>query len=59
MNSTIVNMKKDQLIQIKITPELKQALDKLATKQQIATSRLLLIAVAKQYPELVDLVLKH
>lgn len=59
MNSTITNMKKDQLIQIKVTPELKQALEQLATEQNIATSRLLLIAVAKQYPELVDLVLKH
>lgn len=59
MNSTITNMRKDQLIQIKVTPELKQELDKLADEQNIATSRLLLIAAAKQYPELVDLVLKH
>lgn len=59
MNSTITGMKKNQLIQIKVTPELKQALDKLANKEHIATSRLLLIATAQQYPELVELVLKH
>lgn len=52
-------MKKDALVQIKITPELKERLQKIADEQGITLSRLFIVTIAKQYPELVDIILKH
>lgn len=59
MNSTIVNMRKDNAIQVRVSTDLKEKLQTVADKEHTTISRLLLLAVAKQYPELNDTILKH
>lgn len=60
MKSDILStMKKDALVQIKITPELKDKLVEIAEQQGITVSRLFIVTIAKVYPELVDIILKH
>lgn len=58
-NDILTTMKKDALVQIKITPELKEKLQAIADEQGITLSRLFIVTIAKQYPELVDIILKH
>lgn len=58
MNSTITNMERIA-INIRVSNELREALNNLARRENVSVSKLVLVSLAKQYPELNDLVLKH
>lgn len=58
MNSTITNMERIA-INIRVSNELREALNDLARRENVSVSKLVLVSLAKQYPELNDLVLKH
>lgn len=46
-------------INIRLKPELRDAIQAIAQKEGIPVSKLILVSLAKQYPELNDLVLRH
>jgi len=58
MNSTITTMERIA-INIRLNAELRDAIQAIAKKEGIPVTKLVLISLAKQYPELNDLVLKH
>lgn len=58
MNSTITSMERIA-INIRVSSELRDALGELARKEGMPVSKLVLVSLAKQYPELNDIVLKH
>lgn len=58
MNSTITNV--DRIaINLRLNAELKNAIQDIARKEGLPVSKLILVSLAKQYPELNDLILKH
>lgn len=59
MNSTITTMEKRNQLNIRLSNELRIAIQELADKENIPVSKLVLVSLAKQYPELNDLVLRH
>lgn len=59
MNSTITGMEKRNQLNIRLSNELRIAIQELADKENIPVSKLVLVSLAKQYPELNDLVLRH
>lgn len=52
-------MKKDAWIQLRISRELQKALQEIAKAEGVPVTRLVLKALAKQYPELVDIIIKN
>lgn len=52
-NDIIQVMKKDVVLQIRLTAEAKKALDTLAEEKNTSVTRLLEHALVKQYPELI------
>lgn len=53
-NDIIATMKKDVLVQIRITAETKKALDKLAKDKNTSLTRLIEFALAQQFPEIAE-----
>ncbi len=51
-NDILVTMKKDVVMQIRITPDAKKALDKIAKDKNVSLTRLIEHALVQQYPEL-------
>lgn len=58
-NSDILSKVKTETLQVRVTTDLKKKLEALAMRENTSVSRLLLVSIAKQYPELVDDILKH
>lgn len=57
--SGILSKVKTETLQVRVTTDLKKKLEALAMRENTSVSRLLLVSIAKQYPELVDDILKH
>lgn len=57
-NDILVQMEKIG-INIKMSPELRQALQEIAQREGLPVSKLVLTSLAEKYPELVPLILKH
>ena len=56
--STITSM--DRIaINLRLSAELRDALQALAKREGIPVTKLIMVALAKQYPELNDIILKH
>ena len=51
-NDILVTMKKDVIIQFRITPDVKNALDELVKNKNVSLTRLIEHALVQQYPEL-------
>ena len=47
------------VINIKISGELKEALQEISEREGLPVSKLVLTSLAVKYPELVDLIIKH
>lgn len=47
------------MLTIRITQELKDELQEIAAKENMPVSKVVLSALAKQYPDLLDEILKH
>lgn len=58
MSSTITSV--DRIaINLRLSAELKNAIQDIARQEGLPVSKLILVSLAKQYPELNDLILKH
>lgn len=57
-NDIIATMEKIG-INIKMTPELREALQDIAKREGIPVSKVVLVSLAEKYPELVPLIIKH
>lgn len=57
-NDILVQMEKIG-INIKMSPELRNALQEIAQREGLPVSKLVLTSLAEKYPELVPLILKH
>ena len=57
-NDMIMQMDKT-VVNIKMSEELKMALQEIAIREGLPVSKLILTSLAEKYPELVSLILKH
>lgn len=58
-NDILTTMKKEAWIQLRISKELQKALQDISQREGLPITRVVLSALAKQYPELVDIILKN
>lgn len=59
MNNGIVISMDKTAITIRMSEELRLALQEVATREGLPVSKLVLTSLAEKYPELVPLILKH